>query len=113
MAKFVLAWFKDDAEADWFADNNAPGETTIRVVGIYKDPTHKPCSCAGDHSSVRQNRFHSRYGWYVHGVCGRVSSLWRPNYGKRLFQVFGMNMLPRNQTPKSLQNPETFDYKEE
>lgn len=117
MARFVLLYFKDDKAAERFVHNWDPDrrieDDQLRVVGIYKDPTHKPCDCTGDHSSVRQNRFHTKYGWYVHGVCGRVSKLWRPNYGKRLFQVFGLNMLPREHTPKSLQNPETFDYKEE
>lgn len=106
MARFILLYCKDDKAADLFT--HSLEDDQIRVVGVYQDPTHKPCDCKGDHTSPRQNRFHSKYGWYVHGGCGRVSKLWRSNYGKRIFQVFGFNLLPREHTPKSLQNPPTM-----
>lgn len=117
MAKFVLLHFKDDRAADRFVHNWDPtrpiADDQLRVVGVYKDATHKTCECTGVSDSSRLYRFHRKYGWYVHGECGRVSKRHRVSYGKRLFTVFGMNMLPRKITPKSLQNPETFDYEEE
>lgn len=99
MARFVLVYFKKDEQAQEFV--NFAEFKGRRVVGVYKDPHHRPCDCGSD--QWRSNRMwgiSKAYGWPVHKACGRISAGWRASYGKRMFQVFGTNLLPMNQTPK-------------
>lgn len=109
MARFVLLYFKDDKRAEEYVGVSL--FTGARVVGIYQDPRHEPCKCVGDHDWTKYPRMwkhHSKYGWPLHAVCGRIHKLHRACYGMRMFQVFGRNLLPENETPKSLRNPEGF-----
>lgn len=98
MARFVLVYFKDDKAADEFVHfSEFKGQ---RVVGVYKDPQHSPCTCG--EKQWRSNRMwgiNKNFGWPVHKGCGRISPHWRRGYGKRMFQVFGKNLLPLNETP--------------
>lgn len=99
MARFVLVYFKRDEDAREFVQFAEFKER--RVVGVYRDPQHKPCDCGNDVFKVHRSwGFHKRYGWHIHKKCGRISRNWRAGYGKRMFQVFGRNLLPMNQTPK-------------
>lgn len=96
MGMFVLVYFKDDEKAKEFTQ-----KSTGRTVGIYKDPLHSPCSCGGEQfKSTRTWSLSKIHGWPVHTACGRVSPYFRSGYGKRMFQVFGRNLLPVSQTPK-------------
>lgn len=99
MGMFVLTYFKDDERAKEFVDfSEFKG---VRVVGIYKDPLHEPCKCGPDQWKNNRMWGLSRvHGWPVHLACGRVSPHFRAGYGKRMFQVFGRNLLPVKQTPK-------------
>lgn len=109
MSKFVLLYFKDDERADAWVGTSLFGGA--RVVGIYQDPHHKPCSCSdfNPKSNMSRNlRFHTKYGWPLHVKCGRISKWHRNGYGKRLFAALGRNLLSENQTPPQLRNPEGF-----
>jgi hypothetical protein len=104
MSRFVLIWFKEDEDAENYVNSSvfAKGH---RVVGMYQDARHKPCSC--DNMTWINNRMwgiSKKYGWPVHHVCGRVSKTFRESYGRRMFQVFGTNLLDIKETPKIFQD---------
>lgn len=110
MARFVLLYFKNDKRAeDYLGISLFQG---ARVVGIYQDPRHEPCSCSdfgpGSNKS-RMGDLHRKYGWFIHKKCRRVSKEHRQMYGTRLFQIFGANILATDQTPKLLRNPEWWE----
>lgn len=106
MARFILLHFKDDNESELFV-SSIREDAAGRVVGIYQDPRHKPCSCnqASGHN-VRGWGIHPKYGWWVHQICGRVGELYRASYGRRLHGALGKNLLPVEKTPNSLRNPQ-------
>lgn len=99
MARFVLLYFRDDEAAEEFTSfSEFKG---LRVVGMYRDPHHKPCSCDGRQwKNNRMWAIHKTYGYPVHKACGRISKNWRASYGRRMFGVFGTNLLPLNETPR-------------
>lgn len=101
MARFVLLYVKDDAHVDPILERFDHGDVKAKVVGVYKDPQHRPCECGPD--EWRHNRMwgiNRNFGWPVHKGCGRISPNWRRSYGKRMFQVFGKNLLPLDKTPR-------------
>lgn len=103
MARFVLMYFRQDEDAEEFVALSTFAKR--KIVGIYRDPLHKPCECGNE--VFRNNRLwglHRIYGWPVHKKCGRISKGWRSSYGKRMFQVFGKNLLPWSETPKSFRD---------
>jgi hypothetical protein len=89
MAKYLLLEFDRDEDAEAFASTLEADNTTIHAVGMYKKPTLF-CDCT---DSGEKSVFGSKWGWFVHKVCGRPRrSVWqgpknllKPNedHGKR------------------------------
>lgn len=105
MPQFVLLYVKRDDALQSLLERYEHGDMPARVVGVYKDPQHKPCSCGSDQwRSTRMWGINKKFGWPIHLGCGRISPSWRAGYGKRMFMVFGRNLLPIEKTPKIFQD---------
>ena len=105
MPRFVLLYVKEDDAADHLIERCESGDVIARVVGMYKDPQHSPCSCDNSQWQItRMWGINRNFGWPIHQACGRISPFWRAGYGKRMFQVFGTNLLSLDKTPKIFQD---------
>jgi hypothetical protein len=75
-----------------------------RTVGVYRMPLAGEPVCAG--GTCRSDGWtRAEDGQMVHG-CGRRNKRWRKRISTTLMDVFGINRLPRAETPAVFQNPE-------
>jgi hypothetical protein len=109
---FIAIVFARDAAAanklrrvvdpDGYDDNGG-----YKIIGLFQMPRNSDPTCGG---------FCGEFGWgrnrelgHMQHSCGRRGRGWRKAFQGWMFDTFGKNRLPRNQTPTFLQNPEGWD----
>lgn len=110
---FIALVFARDANAanrltrtldpEGYADNGG-----YKIVGLFRMPEMKKTpTCSGYCSAGGAYTRHQSGGWMMH-ACGKRHRDWRKRIFGSLFDVLGMNLLPRAITPKLFQNPDTW-----
>ena len=80
------------------------------TIGVYDYPK-KPEVCSGFSTScpTRASTWKRMPEGHMAHACGRRHKDWRRRFIGSLFDILGMNLLPRGRTPASFQNPQGWD----
>ena len=105
MPFLAVVWLRDDDEAHDFVDEDGTG----RVVGLYRFPKRDVKLCRGFSGGCRQTAWtRHKWGHYVH-ACNLRSPDWWQRLTMSLIDHFGINLLPRVDTPGLFQNPAQWE----
>lgn len=111
MPFLALVYVRDADAARALIQEHRNSDSTGKVVGLYRLPAHDEKLCRGwcvGKRGMNPWRRHQPGGFMICGVCGnRHKDSFRRAIGG-LFDSFGINLLPRNRTPRAYQNPETW-----
>jgi hypothetical protein len=84
-------------------------EPVARVVGVYALPTKRDQVCRGFIGGCRKTAWtRDDHGRIIHSCGGRAKN-WSARLRGSLFDLLGINLLPRERTPALFQNPEGWD----
>lgn len=107
MPFLAVVWLRDNDAAQRFADQEEDLDT--RTVGIYRFPKREVKLCRGFQGGCRHTTWtRHKLGHYVH-ACGLRNPDWWKHLAGTFLDRFGLNLLPRDQTPKLFQNPEGYE----
>lgn len=83
-----------------------------RVVGVYRMPARDEPVCPGSTGGCKQQGWtrHDPRGYMVH-ACGLRNRNYRDLISISLMGQFGINLMPRDKTPRIFQNPKGYDKK--
>lgn len=99
--------YADDADtARAIRDQHTPA-TGGKVVGLYRFPAKDDCTCTGSCSRRTNGGWtrHAKGGHMICGGCGKRHQDTRKRLIGSLLDYLGINLLPRDKTPKLFQNP--------
>lgn len=109
MPFLAVVYVRDAEQLEQFQEVDHEG----RVVGIYRFPKRDVKLCRGFSGGCRHTTWtRHRLGHFVHACGLRVPDWWRRIRGTML-DMFGANLLPRDETPALFRNPDTWDLDEE
>lgn len=110
MPFLAVVWLRDDEEAnDFIYEQDTVLSNTGRVVGLYRFPKRDVKLCRGFSNGCRQQAWtRHRLGHYVH-ACNLRTRNWWQTLSTSLIDRFGINLLPRENTPKIFQNPAEWE----
>src|SRR6266511_1663425 len=101
----VMVYATTPQEGRQIRDRYTDGDVG-RLVGIYPIPkanTEPTCPGYCKEAGGAWSR-HPHRGNIVH-ACGKRKRGWRASISRALFDTFGINLVPRENTPKMFQNP--------
>lgn len=105
MPFLAVVWLRDDDEAREFLEEDGTG----RAVGLYRFPKGDVKLCRGFSGGCRRTTWtRHQWGHYVH-ACNLRSRQWWEQLTMTLIDKFGINLLPREDTPKIFRNPEQWE----
>jgi hypothetical protein len=105
MPFLAVVWLRDDDETREFLDESGTG----RVVGVYRFPKRDVKLCRGFSTGCRRTNWtRHRWGHYVH-ECNLRSNQWWKQLTVSMIDRFGINLLPREDTPRIFQNPAEWE----
>ena len=104
---FVVMVYATTPEQVRAIDNRYSAGDGGRVVGIYPLPAARTVQTCSGWCKAGQGWRRDASGVMVH-VCGGRPTDWRRRIGRTIFDMFGINRLPRSRTPAMFQNPEGY-----
>ena len=105
MPLLAVVWLRDDDAAREFIEE----ESTGRVVGLYRFPKRDVKLCRGFSGGCRRDGWkRHRFGHWAHGCNLRDIQWWR-TLSMTFIDRLGINLLPREETPRIFQNPEAWE----
>lgn len=105
MPFLAVVWLADDDAASEFIEEEGTG----RIVGVYRFPKRDVKLCRSFTGGCRWQAWkRHKLGHWVHGCNLRVADWWK-NLGMGFIDSFGINLLPREDTPKLFRNPEQWE----
>lgn len=115
MPYVVVIYAGNRERAQRIVDRYSAGDAGT-VAGLYRFPSSKDVECPGwrcEHVENKRYGYgrHPRYGHIVHGGCHRRERGFRERVHRVLMDLFGINMLPRDATPKVFRNPDGYDLR--
>lgn len=113
---YLVVTYVDSIDAARVMTNSVPEVGGVfenaRVVGVYRMPHRDEPVCPGSSGGCKAEGWTRvpRRGYMAHS-CGLRNRDYRQTLSRGLMDTFGINLLPRNKTPKIFRNPETWDRK--
>jgi hypothetical protein len=110
-----MVYVNDPAIVRALQEENANRDVGIgKVVGLYRFPSSKDVECPGwtcPHTTNKRYGYgrHPKFGHIVHGGCNKREHGFRDRLHRILLDTFGINLLPRDATPRIFRNPEGYD----
>lgn len=105
MPYLAAVWLRDDDEASEFLEEDGTG----RVVGMYRFPKRDVKLCRGFTNGCRRQAWtRHKLGHYVHACQLRIPQWWQ-HLAMSFIDSFGINLLPRESTPRIFQNPAQWE----
>jgi len=120
MPYVVIVYAPDRATADAIVEEHAyrprPPGSVGQTVGLYRFPSSKDVECPGwrcPHTVNKRYGYgrHPKFGHIVHGGCNKRERGFRDRLHRILLDTFGVNLLPRDTTPRVFRNPEGYDLR--